>query len=94
MNADFVVTIDGPNGRCDVTLGDGTRRQSMACLEVASHVASTLKLPRGALFDVVTVPDIDESEYDRVMSDLSALGYKLTPGWHIGFLTEPKGNDR
>jgi hypothetical protein len=62
----------------------------MPCTEVASYLTKTLKLPRGALFDYKTIPDVNLPEFDGVMSELKAAGYQLTPGVHVGFLTEPK----
>jgi len=79
------------NGECEVEFAGGARRQSMPCEEVVSFLTATLKLPRGALFDVVTIPDVSEAEYDAVMAGLKAAGYKRVPGIHVGFLTEPKG---
>jgi hypothetical protein len=88
MKAEVVVILS-KNG-CEVALADGTQRRTMACAEVVSYLTSTLKMPRGALFELKTIPDVDEAEFDRLRSGLKAAGYKPTPGVHVGFLTEPK----
>jgi hypothetical protein len=62
----------------------------MPCLEVPSYLAKALQLPRGSSFDYKTIPDVNVADFDRVMSELKAEGYQLTPGIHVSFLTEPK----
>lgn len=88
--ADVVVTFDGPAGSCAIGKPGGAKKQSMPCLEVPAYLTKTLKLPRGALFDYETIPDVNVLEFEHVMSDLKAAGFRLTSGVHVSFLTEPK----
>ena len=90
MKPDFVVTFDGPNGDCLVAHVVTASAKHIPCDQVVSYVANDLKLPAGALFEIATIPDVRERDFDHVMAALSAAGYKLTPGPHIGFLTAPK----
>lgn len=90
VSADTVVTFNGPTDSCAVSRPGHAIKQSMPCLQVPAYVANTLKLPRGSLFDLVTIPDVNVAEYDHVMSELKAEGYGLTRGVHVDFLTEPK----
>lgn len=90
VSADMVVTFNGPTGSCAISRPGSATTQSMPCLQVPAYVAKTLKLPRGSLFDLVTIPDVNVAEYSQVMSELKAEGYGLTPGVHVDFLTEPK----
>jgi hypothetical protein len=84
--AEVVVTFNGPMRICQVSrLGDANN-QSMPCLEVPSYLTKTLKLRRGSW---KTIPDVNVVEFDQLMSELKAAGYRLTPGIHVDFLTEP-----
>jgi hypothetical protein len=88
--AEVVVTFDGARNACGLSRPGDANSKSMPCIEVTSYLVKTLKLPRGSLFDYKTIPDVNVAEFDLVMSELKAAGYKLTPGTHAGFLTEPK----
>ena len=87
---DIVVTFDGPTGACEVSKAGDANKRWMPCLQVPSYLMNTLKIPPGSLFDYKTIPDVNVAEFERVMAELKAAGYQLTPGTHVGFLTEPK----
>ena len=91
--ADFVVIFDGPAKTCAISGLADMAPHTMVCEKVAPYLVNTLKLPAGSLFDIKTIPDVNVSEHDQVMSALKAAGYKLAPGVHVGFLTEPKPRD-
>lgn len=90
VSADIVVTLDGPGNCCAISKPGNAIKQSMPCREVPAYVAKKLKLPRGSLFELETIPDVNAAEFDQVMSDLKSAGYQPTPGIHVEFLTEPK----
>ena len=90
LPADVAVTFDGPRNTCEISRPDDANSQSMPCVEVPSYLTKTLKLPRGSSLDYKTIPDVNVPEFDQVTSELKAAGYQLTPGVHVGFLTEPK----
>lgn len=90
--ADVVVTFDGPADSCAVAKSGDASKQSMPCLEVPSYLVKTLKLPRGSFFDYETIPNVNVADFEHVISDLKAVGYRLTPGVHVNFLTEPKAH--
>lgn len=54
----------------------------------------TLKLSTDEAFDVDTIPDVDTGEFDRTMAALKTAGFRVTPGVHVGFLTEPKHGEQ
>ena len=90
MKADVLITFNGPKNICEVALVGATPKP-LPCTQVVSYLVNDLKLPKGALFDVKTIPDVNVSEYESVMAALKTAGYNLTPGIYVGFLTEPKG---
>ena len=88
--ADVTITFDGPRDACDIHTVGHAEAHSMPCIDVVSYVTRTLELPNGSRFDYNTIPDVNVTEFDLVMSHLKSAGYELTPGAHVGFLTEPK----
>ncbi len=94
MKPDFVLTFDGPNGNCRVALGANERVETLPYSKVLSFLGDAPGITRASRFEVITIPDVNEADYDAVMAALKASGYRLTPGVHVGFLTEPKRNDR
>lgn len=88
--ADVTITFDGPRKTCEIHRVSHADARSMPCIEVASYITRTLQLPKDSRFDYNTLPDVNVAEFDQVISELTAAGYRLTPGVHVGFLTEPK----
>lgn len=83
----FVVTFS--ERKCELAVFDSVfSRREMPCADVASYLTDTAKLEPGARFDLVTAPNVDESEYDQVLSRLARAGYELTPGIHVRLLTQ------
>jgi hypothetical protein len=94
MKPDFILTFDGPRGNCRVSLGSQETFETLPCTDVVRFLSNVPGITRASRFVVKTIPNVDEAEYDSVMAALKAAGYHLTPGVHVGFLTEPKQNDR
>jgi hypothetical protein len=94
VKPDFVLTFDGPNGNCRVTLETHERVETLPCSEVVSFLSEAPGITTASRFEVKTIPHVNVADYDAVMAALKASGYRLTPGVHVGFLTEPKRNDR
>ncbi len=94
MKPDFVLTFDGPNGNCRVALAAQGTAETLPCSQVLNFLSAAPGITNASHFEVITIPDVNVSEYDAVMTALKASGYCLTPGVHVGFLTEPKRNDR
>jgi hypothetical protein len=91
VKVDAVVTFDGPAKRCQVMVTGDPRPHLMPCRDVVSYLRQTRKLLSGAYVDEQTIPDVDVAEFEQVTSALEAAGYRLPPGVHVGFLTEPHG---
>jgi hypothetical protein len=95
VKPDFIITFDGPARSCRLKVGASGLEQSVPCLELAAHLRQVPEITATSYFEAKTIPDIDVAQYDAVMATLAKAGYKLTPGPHVNFLTEPKGaNDR
>jgi hypothetical protein len=86
----FVVTFASTH--CEVS-GPRIDRRAMPCRQVVEYVVHELKLSTDAPFDVATIPDVDTAEFDRTMAALKDAGFRMTPGVHVNFLTEPKHNE-
>jgi len=94
VKPDFVLTFDGPQGNCRVALGSQDGVEVLPSADVVGFLSKAPGITRASRFAVITIPNVNESEYDSVMAALKATGYRLTPAVHVGFLTEPKRNDR
>jgi hypothetical protein len=89
VTPDAVVTFDGPQHRCAVSAKGKIQPAIVPCAKVAAYIQKKLRLARGSFVDLAVFPDGDVSEYDHIVSELRAAGFRQTPGVHVGFLTEP-----
>ena len=94
MKPDFVLTFDGPRGNCRVALASQEGVEILPLSKVVGFLRTVPSISGASRFEVITIPDVDVAEYDAVLAGLKAAGYRMTPGVHVGFLTEPKHNDR
>jgi hypothetical protein len=95
VRPDFVLTFDGPARNCHVALSGTGKENALPCSKVVGFLREAPGISTASRFEVKLVPDVNEADHDAVMVSLAAAGYRLTPGPHVGFLTEPKGaNDR
>jgi len=86
---DVIVTFDGEHHGCVVALYTEAQGSAIACAEVVSFVRDELRLPRGAIYDVRTIPDVDQAEMARVGAALNDAGYRFIGGPHAMVLTGP-----
>jgi hypothetical protein len=86
---DVVVTFDGERHACVVALFNESEGRTMSCDGVLPFVRDGLKLQTGALYDIRTIPDVDEAQIHSVAASLNGAGYRFVEGPHIMFLTGP-----
>jgi hypothetical protein len=56
---------------------------------VVPFVRDELRLPSGSIYDIRTIPDVDEAEMASVGANLKAAGYRFIGGQHVMFITGP-----
>ncbi len=84
---DVIVTFDGEHHGCSVALSSEAHGSAISCGDVVPFVRDELRLPRGAIYDVRTIPDVDQAEMARVGAALNDAGYRFIGGPHQLFLT-------
>jgi hypothetical protein len=86
---DVIVTFDGGLHACVVALLNEPEGHTMSCDGVLRFVRDDLKLQIGSVYDIRTIPDVDEAEMHRVAVALNGAGYRFVEGSHVMFLTGP-----
>jgi len=86
---DVIVTFDGEHHGCVVALYTEAQGSAISCAEVVPFVRDELRLPRGAIYDVRTIADVDQAEMARVGAALNDAGYRFIGGPHALVLTGP-----
>jgi hypothetical protein len=86
---DVIVTLDGPRHTCVVALVSEEQGSTVSCDEVAAFVRDELKVPNGSIYEIRTIPDVDESDETKVENSLKAAGYRFIGGPHAAFITGP-----
>jgi hypothetical protein len=86
---DVIVTLDGEHHGCVVALYTEAHGSAISCGDVVPFVKDELRLPRGAIYDIRTIPDVDQAEISRVGAALDDAGYRFIGGPHVMFLTGP-----
>lgn len=86
---DVIVTFDGERHACVVRLLDATTGHVVSCEDVLPFIRDSLKLRSGSVYDIRTIPDVDDAEMRRVVANLKGAGYRYIDGPHVMFLTGP-----
>ena len=74
------VTVDGKRRACVVALSSEEQGSAISCGDVAQFVKDELRVPSGSIYDVRTIPDVDEAEVARVCASLNSAGYRSSGG--------------
>ena len=74
------VTFDGKRRKCVVALPSEAQGSAISCDEVAQFVKDELRVPSGSIYDIRTIPDVDEAEIARVCASLNSAGYRFSGG--------------
>ena len=77
---DVIVTIDGKRHTCVVALNTEPQGSAIACNDVVSFVKDELRVPRGSIYDLRTIPDVDPAELAKVGASLNGAGYRAIGG--------------
>jgi hypothetical protein len=89
---DAVITINGERHVCIVAVKDRSPDHWMACDAVVAFLQDEIKLRAGAVYDIRTVPDVDEADIHRLSKGLKIAGYHYLQGPHVMLLTGPHRN--
>jgi hypothetical protein len=78
--SDVIVTVDGVRHACVVALYSEAQGSAISCQDVVPFVRDELRLPSGSIYDIRTIPDVDEAEMARVEASLKGAGYRFIGG--------------
>ncbi len=73
---DVIITIDGVRHACVVALIQEENGSAVSCADVAPFVKDELRLATGSIYEIRSIPDVDEAELGRVTASLRDAGYR------------------
>ncbi|MDP9008364.1 MAG: hypothetical protein M3N91_06595 [Pseudomonadota bacterium] len=76
---DVIVTLDGERHTCIVALSSEAQGSAVACDDVVPFVRDELRVPSGSIFDMRTVPKVEQAEVAKVEASLKGAGYRPSP---------------
>jgi len=88
--ADVTITIDGGRHTCVVTLLKEAQGSAIPCGDVVPFLRDELRLQSGSIYDIRTIPDIDDKELARLGANLKGAGYRFIGGRDDPFIIEHK----
>jgi hypothetical protein len=86
---DVIVTLDGVRHACVVALYSEAQGSAIPCDGVVPFIRDELRLPSGAIYEIRTIPDVDETARARVAASLKGAGYRFIGGPHVMSMTGP-----
>lgn len=86
---DVIITFDGERHACVGALIDETTGRATSCDGVLPFMRDALKLRSGSIYDIRTIPDVDEAQMHVVTASLKDAGYRFIEAPHVLFLTGP-----
>jgi hypothetical protein len=86
---DFIVTFDGESHVCLVALYTEAQGSAVPCKEVGSFARNELGIPSGSIYDLRTIPKINDAEMLSLAASLRAAGYRYIRGRYAAFIEEP-----
>ena len=87
---DVTVTFDGRRRKCIVALPTEAQGSVIACDDLVSFVQNELKVPKGSIYDLGTIPDSvsehaeQQAGIAKVRASLDGAGYRFIGGPHVG----------
>jgi hypothetical protein len=88
--ADVTITIDGKHHTCVVALSKEAQGSAVPCGDVVPFLRDELRLQSGSIYDIRTIPDIDEKEFASLGANLKGAGYRFIGGRDDPFIIEHK----
>jgi hypothetical protein len=73
---DVIVTLDGERHTCVVALSSEAQGSAIACDDVVPFVRDELRVPSGSIYDIRTVPKVEQADVAKVEASLKAGGYR------------------
>jgi hypothetical protein len=73
---DVIITLDGERHTCVVALSSEAQGSAIACDDVVPFVRDELRVPSGSIYDILTIPNIEQAEVAKVEASLKAGGYR------------------
>jgi hypothetical protein len=83
--ADVIVTLDGIHHACVVALYTEAQGNSVPCGDVVAFVRDELRVPKGSIYDIRTIPEVKDEEIAAVGGKLKDAGYRFIGGRHVPF---------
>ena len=77
---DVIVTVDGKRHACLVALDKEPQGSTVSCKEAVSFLKDELRVPNGAIYDIRTVANVDNTEIASIRDSLNAAGYRFIGG--------------
>jgi hypothetical protein len=74
------ITLDGKRHVCVVALDKEPQGSTVPCKEAVSFVKDELRAPRGSIYDIRTVANVDDTEIASVRDALNDAGYRFIGG--------------
>ena len=78
--ADVTITIDGRHHTCVVALSKEAQGSAVPCGDVVPFLRDELRLQSGSIYDIRTIPDIDDKELAGLGANLKGAGYRFIGG--------------
>jgi hypothetical protein len=73
---DVIVTLDGERHTCVVALSSEAQGSAIACDDVVRFARDELRVPSGSIYDILTIPNVEQAEVAKVEASLKAGGYR------------------
>lgn len=87
---DVTITIDGRHHTCVVALSKEAQGSAVPCGDVVPFLRDELRLQSGSIYDIRTIPDINEKELASLGANLKGAGYRFIGGRDDPFIIEHK----
>ena len=75
---DVLVTLDGEHHTCIVALSSEAQGSAIACDDVVPFVRDELRVPSGSIYEIRTIPKVEQAELAKVEASLKGAGYNLS----------------
>lgn len=73
---DVMVTLDGEHHTCIVALTSEAQGSAVPCEDIVPFVRDELRVPSGAIYDLRTIPKVEQAEVGKLEANLKAAGYR------------------
>jgi hypothetical protein len=77
---DVTITVDGQRHGCLVALSSEAQGSAVPCSEVVQFLRDELRLKSGSIYDVRTIPEVDNAQMAVLAAGLTSAGYRFIGG--------------